>query len=118
MTPLRLVLDQNFPTKLVEALAGFMPPDLEMKHVHKIDPDWSQISDRRLIVAAKNRGYDALVTTNHHMLDEPGEVAAMIATKLTVVAVVSMGHDMLRATGAFLLDVPGIRHRVKPGVSN
>jgi len=118
MTGLRFALDQNFPTKLIEAFSPFLPINMTLTHVHKIDPRLSSLSDRALIIAISQMGFDGLITTNHHMLDAPTEVAAMVATKSTMIIMKSMGHDMLRASGALFLELPGIEHRIRPKSSN
>ena len=118
MTGLRFALDQNFPTKLIDALGPFLPVNITLTHVHKIDPRMSALSDRALIIALSQMGFDGLITTNHHMLDAPSEVAAMVATKSTMIIMKSMGHNMLRASGALFLELPGIEHRILPKSSN
>ncbi len=95
-----------------------MPPSISLFHVAEIDRRLSEASDRELIIWAKNNDYDALVSTNHRMKDEPMEVAAMLSTKLTVVLTQSMGHNPLRASGVILLELPTLHSRVRPGKPN
>jgi hypothetical protein len=117
-TPLRLALDQNFPTPLIDAMRPWVPTDIELTSVRMIDPALSDLSDRELFIVLKQLGFGGLVTNNYKMLNVPEEVAAIIATKATVVAVVGLGHDPIRAVGALLLELPGLRDRIRPGKSN
>jgi len=117
-TPLRLALDQNFPTPLIEAMRPWVPTDIDLTSVRKIDPALSDLSDRNLFIVLKQLGFDGLVTNNYKMLNVPEEVAAIVSTKATVIAVVGLGHDPIRAVGALLLELPGLRDRIRPGKSN
>lgn len=111
---LRLALDQNFPTPLIHAIASYLPPDLELKSLHEIDPRLSRLEDRPLFLTLHHMGWHGLVTNNYRMLDEPWELAAIIRTQAVVVAVEGLGHDPLRAAGALLLDLPGLVGRIRP----
>lgn len=117
-TILRLALDQNFPTPLIEAVRPYLPTDLEVTHLRGIDRRMSDLDDRSLIIALRQAGWDGLITNNYKMLDVPAEVAAIVKTKLTVVAVEGLGHDPIRAVGALLLELPGIGARIRPRRSN
>ena len=77
-----------------------------------------ELDDRPLIIALRQSGWDGLITNNYKMLDVPGEVAAIVKTKLTVIAVEGLGHDPLRAVGALLLELPGISRRICPRHAN
>lgn len=44
--PLRLALDQNFPTPLINAVGNYVPSDLEVRSLHEIDPRLSDLDDR------------------------------------------------------------------------
>ncbi len=115
---LRLALDQNFPTPLLQAVQQYLPADLQLTSVHRIDPALSELSDRALFIALKQLDIDGLITNNYKMLDVPEELAAIVATKSVLVAVEGLGHDPIRAVGALLLELPGLAGRVRPGVSN
>lgn len=115
---LELALDQNFPVPLLDAVANYLPTDITLCHVHRIDSRMSVLSDRDLFIALYQLGYAGLVTNNYKMLSVPEEIAAIIETKAIVIAVKGLGHDPLRAAGAVLLELPGLAKRVKPGVSN
>lgn len=115
---LRLALDQNFPTPLINAVRPYLPPELELASLREIDPALSDLDDRSLIVALARRGWDALITNNYKMLDVPEEIGAIISTKLTVIAVVGLGHDPLRAVGALLAELPALVTRIRAGRSN
>lgn len=118
MSQLRLALDQNFPLPLLEANRAFLPADIELTHVQRIDARLPELSDRELIFALAQLGFDGLVTNNYRMLNIPSELAAMVATKAVVVATYRMGHDPIRAVGALLLELPGLSARVDPHRSN
>ena len=75
-----------------------------------------ELDDRPLIIALHQTGWDGLITNNYKMLDVPGEVAAIVKTKLTVIAVEGLGHDPLRAVGALLLELPGVPDESAPGM--
>jgi hypothetical protein len=109
--PLRLALDQNFPTPILAALARFIV-DIELIPLRKIDPRLSSLDDRTLVVALHQLGFPGLVTNNYKMLKNPKELAAIVATKLTVFAIEGVGDDPIRATGALLLDLPGALRRM------
>jgi len=115
---LRLALDQNFPTPIISAVRPYLPPEIELTHVHKLDSRLSDLSDRELLIALRQLGYDGLVTNNYRMLGLPEEVAAIVATKAVVVAIEGLGHDPLRAVGALLLELPGLLERLVPYRSN
>lgn len=109
---MKFALDQNFPLPLVEAMAGFMPPAIELVHVHKINPAFSELADAELVVALAASSIDVLVTTDYHMLDDPETVSAIIATRMKLLVVEAAGHDPLRASGALFLELPGIERRL------
>ena len=115
---LRLALDQNFPTPLINAVRPYLPTGVEVQSLHEIDARLSDLEDRRLFLALHQLGWDGLITNNYKMLQVPSEIAAIIRTKAVVVAVEGMGHDPLRAVGALLLELPGLARRVRPRSSN
>ncbi len=78
----------------------WVPTDIDLTSVRKIDPALSDLSDRNLFIALKQLGFDGLVTNNYKMLNVPEEIAAIVSTKATVIAVVGLGHDPIRAVGA------------------
>jgi hypothetical protein len=112
--PLRLALDQNFPTDLLDAIREWLPDGVSLEHVAQIDERLPDLDDDELIVVLRQWGYDGLVTNNYKMLEVEHEVAAIVATKAVVVAAVGMGHDPIRAAGALLLELPGLPDRLSP----
>jgi hypothetical protein len=116
--PLKLALDQNFPTSLVNAIVDFLPRDIQVASVHRIDRRLSDLDDRPLFLALHHLGWGGLVTNNYKMLDIATEVAAIVRTQAVVVAVEGLGHDPLRAAGALLLELPGLRGRLVANRSN
>lgn len=115
---MRFLLDQNFPVPLIEAMRPFMPPGIELVRLAEEDRSLALLDDDQLILEASRRGFDGLVTTDYHMLDDPVTVAAMVATKITIVAIEAAGHDPLKASGALFLELPGLQSRLKPNESN
>ena len=115
---LRLALDQNFPTPLISAVIDYLPVDIEMKSLRRIDSRLSELDDRTLFLALHHLGWHGLVTSNYKMLDVPADLAAIVRTRAVVVAVEGLGHDPLRAVGALLLELPGLSSRVLPRRSN
>lgn len=105
---MRLPLDQNLPEPILASLEPWMG-DIQLMPLRTIDPRLAELDDRRLLIALKQLGFDALVTLNYKMLRNPNELAAVLRTHLTIFAVERVGHDPIRATGALLLD---LRHAV------
>jgi len=54
--PLRLALDQNFPTPLINAVRGYLPVDIEVLSLREIDPRLSDLDDRPLFIAPHQLG--------------------------------------------------------------
>jgi hypothetical protein len=75
---LRLALDQNSPTPVLDAVSPFPPPDISLSHITRIDRRLSRLDDRALVFALTQLGYDGLVTLDLRMLDRPRELAAVI----------------------------------------
>ena len=115
---LRLALDQNFPTPLINAIRDYLPTDLEVRSLREIDHRLSDLEDRPLFIALHQLGWNGLITNNYKMLDVPSEIAAIVKTKAIVIAVEGLGHDPLRAVGALLLELPGLPERIRPRTSN
>jgi hypothetical protein len=78
MPRLRFALDQNFPPLLsgVEELL----PEVQIRHVHKIDNRMPRLEDRELIISLHQLGWDGLITNNYKMLWQPVEIAAIVKT--------------------------------------
>jgi hypothetical protein len=112
--PVRLALDQNFPTPILSALADYMP-EVELVPLLKIDHRMPDLQDRELIIALHQAGWAGLVTNNYKMLRVPRELAAIMRTHLGVFAIEGVGDDPVRATGALLLDLPGVLKDFVPG---
>ncbi len=115
---LYMALDQNFPTPLINAVRNYLPNDLVIDSLHKINPAHVELSDRQLFIALHQLGWNGLITNNYKMLKIPTELAAIVKTKALVVAIEGLGHDPLRAVGALLLELPGLAQRVRPSRSN
>lgn len=115
---MRLALDQNFHIPLINAIRDYLPPTVQLAHLKSIDRRMPELADRPLIIALHQTGWDGLITNNYKMLDVPGEVAAIVKTKLTVGAVEGHGQDPTRAVGALLLELPGIPRRIHPRRAN
>lgn len=115
---LRLALDQNFPSDLIHLIAEFLPEQLELRTLQQIDARLTPLDDRPLIIALRQLGWDGLITNNYRMLDQPHEIAAIVATRFAVLAVEGLGHDPLRAAGAVLLELPGLEQRLIDNRSN
>lgn len=115
---LRLALDQNFPVPLLDAMSDFVPSEVKLEHLPRIDRRLSLLGDRKLIIALYQRGFDGLITNNYKMLNDPAEFAAIIATKSVLVAVEGLGHDPIRAAGALLMELPGLPSRIRPRRGN
>ena len=109
----RLALDENFLGIVLDA--GSLVPELDIARLRDIDRRLLGLSDRRLIIALHQLGWDGLITNNYKMLNVPGEIAAVLRTKLTVAAVRGVGDDPVRATGSLLLDLPAIARSMVRG---
>jgi hypothetical protein len=81
--PIRLALDQNFPTPLIRAVAAYLPDDVEVRSLHQIDRRLSDLEDRSLLIALRQLGWNGLITNNYRMLAVPHEIAAIIKTRTT-----------------------------------
>jgi hypothetical protein len=116
---LRLALDENFPEPLLEDLRPWLPQDIEVVHINRIDPRLRgpEMGDRRLLIALHQLGFDGLITNNWRMLNIPWETAAVVATRAVLIAMQEMGDDPIRATGALLLELPGLSNRLSAGVN-
>jgi hypothetical protein len=64
---LRLALDQNFPTPLIGAVTDYLPDDIEIKSLRRIDPRLSELDDRTLFLTLHHLGWHGLVTNNYKM---------------------------------------------------
>ena len=63
--PVRLALDQNFPTPLIRAVAAYLPEDVEVSSLHQIDHRLSDLEDRSLLIALRQLGWNGLITNNY-----------------------------------------------------
>lgn len=107
-------LDHNFPVPILECLDEFIV-DVSLVPLRRIDERLADLGDRQLIVALHQLGYPGFVTSNYKMLQNPRELAAVIATGIVVFAIEAVGHDPLRATGALLLDLPSATKAMESG---
>jgi hypothetical protein len=104
----RLALDQNFPLRLVKAIEDAAPAGIQMQSLHDIDIRLGTLSDRQLIIALSQLGFDALASNDLRTLDTPEELGALLATRLGFVAIKSAGHNPVKATGALLLELSNL----------
>ena len=63
--PIRLALDQNFPTPILDLLAKFIV-DIELIPLRRIDSRLSTLDDRTLVIALHQLGFPGLVTNNYN----------------------------------------------------
>jgi hypothetical protein len=91
---------------LIRTVTDYLPVDIELKAVRRIDPRLSELDDRTLFLALHHPGGQGLVTNNYKMLDVPAELAAIVRTQAVVVAMEGLGHDPLRAVGALSAGAP------------
>lgn len=109
-------LDHNFPVPILDCLHEFIV-DVHLLPLRRIDERLADLDDRQLVIALHQLGFPGFVTSNYKMLQNPRELAAVIATGLTVFAIEAVGHDPLRATGALLLDLPSAVRAMESGAS-
>jgi hypothetical protein len=107
-------LDHNFPEPVLDCLHEFVV-DVNLIPLRRIDERLTELDDRRLVIALHQLGYPGFVTNNYKMLQNPRELAAIIATRLCVFAIEGVGHDPIRATGALLLDLPSALKGMEAG---
>lgn len=107
-------LDHNFPVPILDCLHEFIV-DVNLLPLRRIDERLADLDDRQLVIALHQLGYPGFVTSNYKMLQNPRELAAVIATGLNVFAIEAVGHDPLRATGALLLDLPSAVRAMESG---
>lgn len=108
---LRLALDQNFPTPLINAVRRYLPTTMDVASLREIDPRLFDLDDRPLFLALHQLGWGGLITNNYKMLYVPAEIAAIVKTKSVVVAVKGLGHDPPPA----LTPAPALPMIVRPG---
>ncbi len=113
---LRIALDENFPTPLLDGMRSFIP-DADLVGVVDIDrrmrglrPDW------RVVVALHHLKWPIFVTNDHHALDVPKTIAAVASTGSTFIAIEDTGADPLRAIGALMLELPGLLKAYRPDI--
>lgn len=111
----RFVLDQNFPTPIIEALRAYIV-EAELVALSALHPRLSTLDDWQLLVALSQEmpQCDGLVTTDNSMLRQERELATLLRTKLTLVVADAVGDDPIKATGLVLAHLPWIakqRHR-------
>lgn len=58
---LRLALDQNFPTPLINAVRLYLPAGIEVQSRREIDARLSDLDDRRLFLALHQLGWAGLI---------------------------------------------------------
>lgn len=109
-------LDHNFPVPILDCLHEFIV-DVHLLPLRRIDERLADLDDRQLVIALHQLGFPGFVTSNYKMLQNPRELAAVIATGLTVFAIEAVGHDPLRATGALLLDLPSAVRAMESGAN-
>jgi hypothetical protein len=59
---LRLAVDQNFPLTVLDRVADFIPPSLQLASLQRIDPRLTTLDDRPLIIGLSQLGWHGLVT--------------------------------------------------------
>lgn len=111
---IKIPLDHNFPEPILKAMSSWLG-DVELLPIRQIDSRLTRIGDRQLVLALHQLGYQALVTNNYRMLQNPVELAAIIKTRLSVFAIQGLGDDPIRATGALLLDLPSAVKALESG---
>jgi len=70
----RLLLDENVPVQLLQALSCVLPAH-EVDHID--DLGWKGKKDRFLLPDAAAAGYEAIVTIDRRQLDDPEELKAI-----------------------------------------
>ncbi len=107
-------LDHNFPEPILSSLQEFIT-EVNLVPLRHIDERLPELDDRELVIALFQLGFPGFVTTNYKMLQNPRELAAVIATDIGVFAIEGVGHDPIRATGALLLDLPSAVRGMEAG---
>ena len=107
-------LDHNFPESILNSLRDFIT-EVNLIPLRRIDERLPELDDRRLVLAIHQLGFPGFVTGNYKMLQNPRELAAVIATESCVFAIEGVGHDPIRATGALLLDLPSAVRGMEAG---
>lgn len=75
----RFVLDQNFPTPIIEALRSYIV-EAELVPISALHPRFSTLEDWQLLVAISQETppCDGLVTTDNSMLRQERELATLL----------------------------------------
>lgn len=79
---LRLALDQNFPTPIISAVRPYLPPEIELTHVHKLDSRLSDLTDR--VVAVEGLGHDPLRAVGALLLELTGLLERLVPNRSNV----------------------------------
>ena len=103
---------------MIGAVTDYLPVDIEIKSLRRIDSRLSELDDRTLFLTLHHLGWHGLVTNNYKMLDVPAELAAIVRTQAVVVAVEGLGHDPLRPRGRFCWSFLASRAECVPRRSN
>ena len=75
-------LDHNFPEPILNSLRDFIT-EVNLIPLRRIDERLPELDDRRLVIAIHQLGFPGFVTSNYKMLQNPRELAAVIATVVT-----------------------------------
>lgn len=78
-------LDHNFPEPILKSLRDFIS-EVNLIPLRRIDERLPELDDRRLVIAIHQLGFPGFVTSNYKMLQNPRELAAVIATESCVFA--------------------------------
>jgi hypothetical protein len=104
----RVAPDQNFPGNLVAAIAGAVPPNIELTSIRSVDARLSDMGDRQMIIALSQLGFDAMVSDDRHILSTPEELPALLATRLGFVCIRAAGDNSVKAACALLLELSNL----------
>jgi hypothetical protein len=110
-----LVLDENFPEPLVAAVLQVATPSLTLQSWKSVGSQVGGLDDASLVDRLSQFGYNALVTCDYHMLNNPEVLAAMKRTNFTVIGCKDVGHDPVRATGLLLYNLEHISRHYRSG---
>lgn len=108
---LRIALDHNFPTPIVDALATGIV-EAELVPIARSDPRMADLDDHDVVRAAWKRGF--LVSCDHDMFEQPLVLATILQTRISSVVALGQGHDHIAASGLLLAHLPSILRRYDP----
>ncbi len=103
----RFALDEGFPDTIFK-LADLLP-GIDLVALRSADSRLvGNSEDWAVLLRLHQLGYDAFLTTDGRMTEDPKVLAVLHQTRSTLVSFLETGHEAIRASGLTLLHLPYI----------